>query len=615
MKVSYDFKYYNYFNVLKGCLIIKMINSKLFKISGLILLLIMFLGCQSNPIPQSFSDSPKANDLIFLAHLNEQSQSYQKAIEIYLELSYIDSPPIWAEKASRLAIDKNFNELALESTHRWLAIEPDEFTPKAARLIALLRASSLDEFKNLALIVIEGASDPGFGMLLIAQALRAEDNFVLSLPVFKAINQIYEDNAESAYVLSVLCLQNNLLSESLIFASRANHLKPDWKEAAIHYSSLLFLNQQVIEGYKIGFQATGSSVSIDEKISLGETLIQTGNSLLAKNYFLKLNSLYPDDLRVMTGLGITNFSLGRTDDASLIFTNLTHQSAYRDQANYFLGLIAYENFNYQQAFRFFSRVTDGLYFIRAHQLASDITANVFGDLEGSISYLSSLQTAYPNYDEELELAKIFRLVESSEFERAQKIALNNKNKANTEIDFAIIYTEVSTAYISSLILYDNLNAFSKIEIVIHEVGANFQLLLLKSNIEQNLNRLNDAIATLKLCLDFEPESPLVLNAIGYLLTDKLNMHDEAYQYITKALEGNPDNPAIQDSMGWVLFNLERYNEALPHLERAHSSFNDPEVIYHLIRTYQQIGSATQYEYYKSLLLLTYPESHFTKIIR
>lgn len=592
-----------------------MINSKFFKISSLSLLLMLLLGCQSNPMPQSLGDSAGTHDLIFLAHLNEQNQSYQKAIEIYLDLSYIDSPSIWAEKASRLAIDSNLNELALISTHRWLALDPDKFTPRVARLIALLRESNLDEFKKLALIVLVDAIDPGLSILLMAQTLKDEGDFLSSLPVFEDINQIYKNNAELAYVLSTLYFGNNLLDESLLFASRANYLKPNWTEAAIHYSRLLLLNQELTNGYKIGFQAASSDVTIDEKINLGETLIQTRNALLAKNYFLKLSSLYPDDPRVITGLGIANFSLGRSSDASLIFSNLTHYPSYEDQANYFLGLIAYEDLNYQNAFRFFSRVTNGIYFIKAHQLASDITANIFGDLEGSISYLSALQTAYPNYKGELELAKIFRLVENNEFEQAQKIALSNENKANTEIDFSIIYTEISTAYINSLIPYDNLLAFSKIELAINEVGANFQLLLLKSNIEQNLNRLNDAIETLKLCLDFEPESPLVLNAIGYLLTDKLNRHDEAYQYIVRALASNPDNAAIQDSMGWVLFNLGRYDDALPHLETAYSTFSDPEVIYHLIRTYQKTGSSTQYEYYKNLLLIKHPESYFTKITR
>ncbi len=52
--------------------------------------------------------------------------------------------------------------------------------------------------------------------------------------------------------------------------------------------------------------------------------------------------------------------------------------------------------------------------------------------------------------------------------------------------------------------------------------------------------------------------------------------------VLRALEQEPDNGAYLDSLGWVLFQLGRPAEALPHLERAASLVgDDPTVFEHL----------------------------------
>jgi Flp pilus assembly protein TadD len=86
-----------------------------------------------------------------------------------------------------------------------------------------------------------------------------------------------------------------------------------------------------------------------------------------------------------------------------------------------------------------------------------------------------------------------------------------------------------------------------------------------------------------------PDDPALLNALGYLLTDKFDRHAEARGYIQRALAMNPDSPAIIDSMGWVLFRLGDYEAALDYLERAHRLMDDPEVVAHLVDVHWALG--------------------------
>ena len=61
-------------------------------------------------------------------------------------------------------------------------------------------------------------------------------------------------------------------------------------------------------------------------------------------------------------------------------------------------------------------------------------------------------------------------------------------------------------------------------------------------------------------------------------------------YLEEALALDPENPAIIDSMGWVLFNLGDYDAALDLLEQAFELYPDPEVAAHIIDTQLALGN-------------------------
>jgi Flp pilus assembly protein TadD len=86
-----------------------------------------------------------------------------------------------------------------------------------------------------------------------------------------------------------------------------------------------------------------------------------------------------------------------------------------------------------------------------------------------------------------------------------------------------------------------------------------------------------------------PDDASILNAYGYLLTDRFDRHDQARDYIERALALSPDSAAIIDSMGWVLFKLGDYPAARDYLERAYRLEQDPEIAAHLVDVRWQLG--------------------------
>lgn len=75
-------------------------------------------------------------------------------------------------------------------------------------------------------------------------------------------------------------------------------------------------------------------------------------------------------------------------------------------------------------------------------------------------------------------------------------------------------------------------------------------------------------AFLRSMLKEEPDDPVMLNFLGFLLADRNKDLQEAKTLIEKALKKEPDSPAYIDSMAWVLYRMNDHKNAVVYMERA-----------------------------------------------
>lgn len=107
---------------------------------------------------------------------------------------------------------------------------------------------------------------------------------------------------------------------------------------------------------------------------------------------------------------------------------------------------------------------------------------------------------------------------------------------------------------------------------------------------ESLGKGREAVNILAGLVQSEPDNADYLNSYGYELTQHTQEYAKAQGYIQHALSMDPDNPAILDSMGWVLHKQGKPAQALDYLKRAHQSASaDPTIASHLVQAYLALG--------------------------
>lgn len=109
-------------------------------------------------------------------------------------------------------------------------------------------------------------------------------------------------------------------------------------------------------------------------------------------------------------------------------------------------------------------------------------------------------------------------------------------------------------------------------------------------VHERLDNWDQAETDFRRALEIRPGEPNVLNYLGYSLVEQQRKLGEALEMIERAVAARPESGFIIDSLGWALFRLGRYEEAVPHMERAAELMSiDPVINDHLGDVYWAVG--------------------------
>ncbi|MGB9429836.1 MAG: tetratricopeptide repeat protein [Gammaproteobacteria bacterium] len=501
---------------------------------------------------------------VFMGELALQRGDRQVAAQQYAQAAQLSDDPGLSEHATVLAYKSGNDTLALDLSHRWLQLAPDN--PAALHFEAVLNTrlgnvdTAVSEFERLL------KEAPSENLLLIGAMLGEEAGPRQGLPVMQKLVAARPRSAEAHFALARLALVYQDAKLAVDEAGRALALKPDWNEALVLETRAMVAagrNDEALALLKARVQAAPGDTGLH--LAYGALLAQVGRNAQAQTEFAGILKQHPDNPDALYSLGLLALQAQKLGDARNYFVHLLKTHQRNNEAWYFLGNTAELTKQYPEALQWYQLVDGGQYWMSA-QLSMARVLLAQGKPDIARSFLDSIVAADPDD------AVQFRVAEAQLFSDAG----------------------------------DNQAALRVFDQALMENPGNTDLLYGRALLRETLGDAQAAEDDLRLILSRQPDNADALNALGYTLTVHSTRYQEARIYIVKALRLKPGDPAIIDSLGWVEYRLGDYPQALTYLRKAYAQLSDPEVAAHLTEVLWAAGDKQEAHQVWSAALKQYP---------
>jgi tetratricopeptide (TPR) repeat protein len=514
----------------------------------LIPLALMLLAACAAPGPESTDPDELAPDFgqpgdagyhLLMAEIALQRDLPALAATEYLRAARASDDPSVAERATRIAVAFGTRAEGLEAAQRWAALAPDDLHPR--RFLVRLHLEEGDRERAVAelgfLRAAAGQAERAF-LPLLPLVVEAQDREA-ALDAMAAVVADYPDDASGAYVRAYLALRAGDMRLAEAEAGRAVALDPGWTEAAMLYARSMAADGRIDEA--LGWLA-GRPEAADPEVQLeiAVMLMAGERNAEARALLEQLLAAHPADADALRALGYLEYFDGEPEAAQEAFMSLLATGRHTNDALFYLGGIAEQQGEIEEAARLYSRVSGGEHLVTA-QVRLALVMFRMGRPELAINHLELFGQRNPGAAVELGAARA---------ELLMRLGLPE--------DALEVYSELLERHPDdAMIRYA------------------------RGLLHVELGQVTEALADFEHLVALYPDDPSALNALGYTLTDMTDRHEEAYPLIRRALALEPDDPAILDSMGWVLFRLGRPEEALPYIERSWALQRDAEIAAHL----------------------------------
>jgi len=133
-------------------------------------------------------------------------------------------------------------------------------------------------------------------------------------------------------------------------------------------------------------------------------------------------------------------------------------------------------------------------------------------------------------------------------------------------------------------------AINELQAQLAKAPNNTQMLLTLALLYERTENFPQARDAYEKLLAISPNYLPALNNLAFLDAEHLNDLDKALELARKARDLKPQDPAIADTLGWVLYKRGDYQQALPILqESAEKTPDTPEIQFHLGMTAYMMG--------------------------
>jgi tetratricopeptide (TPR) repeat protein len=448
-----------------------------------------------------------------------------------------------AERATRIALHLKDYQAGLASVRKWVELAPNDTTARQLAAVLFLRNGEPEEAgEQLDALVKIGDALGNDGFLQAAGALSVERDRSGAEQLMLGLHQRHPDDVRSLYALAVLEAAHRRYDDAAKRLRSVTERKPDWEQPRVLYARVLVAQGRKDEARAFLEQSVRDYPdSVALRTSLSRQLVDQADYPAALAEFRELHALKPDDDEIAFGYAMLATQQERWDEARPVWQELRGNPARQDEATYYLAQIEEEVGNEELAIGLYRSVTGDSFKVDAVMRLARLLADI-GRLGDAREVLQQARIANPD--------------------RAADIYITETQLVQKHADQAVamaLYDEALRAYPENLDLRYNraLYIYQQGDFAAMEAG------------------LREILAQ-------DPDHVDALNALGYTLADRNERLDEAFTLIARALKLRPDNAAILDSMGWVLYRQGDLVQAASYLRRALAlGEDDDEIAAHL----------------------------------
>ena len=507
--------------------------------------------------PSAKLGTPQDNNVIYLllaAEMAGQRGQYDIALENYLKAAEISRDPKVASRATQIALFVKNSDKAAAAAKFWRDLEPDSTDALRINALLQLQSGNVDAaMAQLRQLLAKPDVDLENTLVEIVKVLEGRPDPQEGFGVLRQLIADFPDMAELHFALALLASSKDEFQMALRETESALALHPDWNRARLLQAQVMTRmgdSKKARDLIRRSVQADPKNLRL--RLIYAQFLAKAGELKAANKELQHILSKDPanDDARFT--LGMTLMELGQQEKARQTFLKLTDSSRWQMQSYFYLGLVDAERGHLEEALEWFDKVTDGPLAFDAQ--VNSITALInLGQLQKGRARLGAVRIKFPN-----EALRLYLL----------EAELLTKNK-------------------------DYTSAFDLLSEALEQMPGTVELLYTRALVAEQLDRIESLEADLRAVLEKNPDDPNALNALGYTLADRYpDRLAEAKKYLDRALELKPDDPAIQDSYGWLQYRLGDYHAAERHLRKAYEVVKDPEIAGHLGEVLWEAGKRT-----------------------
>ena len=483
---------------------------------------------------------------LLVAEMAGNRNRFDIALGNYIQQAHKTRDPKVAARATHISQYLKAHQATLDTAQLWLEIEPDN---NEARLIVatelslsgrlleafeqskiLLEHNSTVLFQDIAARAARATNTQREQLLLAYTSLLTEYPKYPQLLVGRGLLQQQQGQLENALKDARAALKEvqDYIPAAILEAKLLNQLKrPD--EALKNLSGILERHPDN-KRLRLQYARLLAAYDLDRAYEQFTILVE--------------QSPYDPDLRLSLALICTEH--GNSQEAKQHFDTLLLQQQRVPTAHYYLGRIAEQSEQTDQALQHYLKVDSGTDFLPALLQASNIMLEQ-EDFTANSDRFNEAREKFPKQSEQLFLLESEILREHKQLQRAEQSLTQG----------------------------------------LHALPLNTKLLYSRAMLLESQKKLPRAEADLRTILKHEPDNATALNALGYTMADNTPSNSnsprltEALDMIQKALNITPQDPAVIDSLGWVHYRLGNFEEAILRLRQAMKAYPDPEIAAHL----------------------------------